>query len=532
MSPRDAEKTAFRTPIGNFYYTVMPFGLKNAGATYQRTMTAMFHDMMHREIEDYVDDIVMNPLKCAFGVSAGKFLGFLVHQRGIDVDPARSSAIAIMKPPTTHKELKSFLGKLSYIRRFIPGLAAVTSTFAPLLKKRASFHWSTECQEAFEKVQNIMTKLPTVCAPISGKSLRLYLASNSQAIGALIAQENDNGVEQPICYVSRTLKDAESQYSRAERSCLALIYASQRLRHYFLAHKYEITAETPTAIKSQAIADLLAQFPGEDNSFITDEVPGEINEIFMAGLADSVWTLKFDGSSTATSAGAGIVLYKEGAEAVTKSFKFDFPCSNNAAEYEAYLAGLAIAYEMGIKHLRVIGDSNLVVCQARGEFSLKEPSLAPYRALAQTFEAKFSTFEIEHAQRNENRYADALATLGSQITFEGEEMNVTICKRIEPITESLKKEFEESSSDQEDWRAPIKAKLISPTVTADLKEIKDYTLISGDLYRRLPGGVLARCISLEEAKERLPESMRKLVEMEELPAFTANFSSWDTSGQT
>uniref|UniRef100_A0A2N9GF52 RNA-directed DNA polymerase n=1 Tax=Fagus sylvatica TaxID=28930 RepID=A0A2N9GF52_FAGSY len=515
MSPRDAEKTAFRTPIGNFYYTVMPFGLKNAGATYQRTMTAMFHDMMHREIEDYVDDIVvksktrgdhfsilkkvfercrlyklkMNPLKCAFGVSAGKFLGFLVHRRGIDVDPARSSAIATMKPPTTHKELKSFLGKLSYIRRFIPGLAAVTSTFAPLLKKGASFHWSTECQEAFEKVQNIMTKLPTVCAPISGKSLRLYLASNSQAIGALIAQENDNGVEQPIYYVSRTLKDAESRYSGAERSCLALIYASQRLRHYFLAHKvqlmtkshpirsllqrpvlsgrlaqwllqlsqYEITAETPTAIKSQAIADLLAQFPGEDNSFITDEVPGEINEIFLAGLGRFCLDLEIRWL---------INCY------ISRSWH---------SEYEAYLAGLAIAYEMGIKHLRVIGDSNLVVCQARGEFSLKEPSLAPYRALAQKFETKFSTFEIEHAQRNENRYADALATLGSQITFE----------------------------DQEDWRAPIKAKLISPTVTADLKEIKDYTLISGDLYRRLPGGVLARCISLKEAKERLPEVHEK-----------------------
>ena len=178
MSPRDAEKIAFRMPIGNFYYTVMPFGLKNAGATNQRTMTAMFHDMMHHEIEDYVDDIVvnsktredhfgilkkifkrcrlyklkMNPLKCAFGVSASKFLGFLVHQRGIDVDPARASAIATMKPPTTHKELKSFLGKLSYIRRFILGLAAITSAFAPLLKKGALFHWFTECQEAFKKV--------------------------------------------------------------------------------------------------------------------------------------------------------------------------------------------------------------------------------------------------------------------------------------------------------------------------------------------------------------------------------------------
>ena len=166
MSPKDAEKIAFRTPFGNFYYTIMPFGLKNVGAMYQRTMTAMFHDMMHREIEDYVDDIVvksktredhfgilkkvfercrlyklkMNPLKCAFRVSAGKFLGFFVHQRGIDVDPARASAITTMKPPTTYKELKSFLRKLSYIRRFIPGLAAITSAFSPLLKKGAPFH--------------------------------------------------------------------------------------------------------------------------------------------------------------------------------------------------------------------------------------------------------------------------------------------------------------------------------------------------------------------------------------------------------
>jgi ribonuclease HI len=283
------------------------------------------------------------------------------------------------------------------------------------------------------------------------------------------------------------------------RSLLHRSVLSGRLAQWLLQlSQYEIIAETPTAIKSQAIADLLAQFPGEDNSLITDEV-------FLAGLADSVWTLRFDGSSTATSAGAGIVLYKGDGEAVTKSFKFDFPCSNNAAEYEAYLAELAIAYEMRIKHLRVIDDSNLVVCQARGEFSLKEPSLAPYKALAQKFEARFSTFEIEHAQRNENRYADALATLGSQIAFEGEEMDVTIRRKVSPITETLRNEFEELSQDQEDWRALIKAKLMSPADTADLREIKDHILISGDLYRRLPGGVLARCISLEEAKERLPK---------------------------
>ena len=83
----------------------------------------------------------MNPLKCAFEVSSGKFLSFLVHSRGIDVDPAKIAAIATMKPPTTVKEFKSFLGKVSYIRRFILRLASITSIFARLLKKGQSFEW-------------------------------------------------------------------------------------------------------------------------------------------------------------------------------------------------------------------------------------------------------------------------------------------------------------------------------------------------------------------------------------------------------
>ena len=124
-------------------------------------MTVIFHDMMHCELEDYVDDIVvkskkredhvkilrkvfercrvfklrMNPLKCAFGVSFGKFLGFLVHSRGIDVDSAKATAITTIKPLATVKELKSFLGKVSYIWKFIPGLASITSEFSKLLKK-------------------------------------------------------------------------------------------------------------------------------------------------------------------------------------------------------------------------------------------------------------------------------------------------------------------------------------------------------------------------------------------------------------
>ena len=128
-------------------------------------MTAIFHDMMHKEMEDYVDDIVvksktrmghlqilkqvferckkyklrMNPMKCAFRVFAGKFLRFLVHHRGISVDPSKATTIATMKRPTIVNELKSFLKRVFYIRRFVPGLASVTSGLSKLLKKEAKF---------------------------------------------------------------------------------------------------------------------------------------------------------------------------------------------------------------------------------------------------------------------------------------------------------------------------------------------------------------------------------------------------------
>jgi len=122
--------------------------------------------------------------------------------------------------------------------------------------------------------------------------------------------------------------------------------------------------------------------------------------------------MKFDGSSTTQSGGVEVVLYHKKDKVVVLSFKLEFPCSNNTAKYEAYLTRLAMALEIGIKHLKVMGDSNLVVCQAKGSFSVKEPNLAPYRTMAQKMEEKFATFEIEHAPRNENQYTDALASLG------------------------------------------------------------------------------------------------------------------------
>ena len=152
--------------------------------------------------------------------------------------------------------------------------------------------------------------------------------------------------------------------------------------------------------------------------------------------------MKFDGSSTTQSGGVGVVLYYEEDKVIALSFKLEFSCSNNTAEYEAYLTELATALEMGVKHLRVMGDSNLVVCQTKGSFSLKEPNLAPYRTITQKMEEKFSTFEIEHTPRNENRFVDALAALGSQIIFEGDSTRIEVSNRKESIIEMLKERFQ------------------------------------------------------------------------------------------
>nr|XP_023889868.1 uncharacterized protein LOC112001926 [Quercus suber] len=213
----------------------------------------------------------------------------------------------------------------------------------------------------------------------------------------------------------------------------------------------------------------------------------------MAEEVKEQWVMKFDRFLTTQLGGVGVVLYHKEDKAVALSFKLEFPCSKNTAEYEAYLTELATALKMGVKHLRVLGDSNLVACQAKGSFYLKEPSLAPYRAMAQKMEENFSTFEIEHALGNENRFANALAALGPQIMFEGDSTRVEVSKREESIIEMLKERFQEEQCEG-DWRCPIREASMKGEDIAELKVLKDYVLVKGELYRMMPSRVLSRCV--------------------------------------
>ncbi|KAG9449457.1 hypothetical protein H6P81_009422 [Aristolochia fimbriata] len=208
MDPKDEELTAFRTPKGIFCYKVMPFGLKNAEPTIFSTSGECSRDC---------------------DVTSGKFLGFLVHHRGIEIDQSKIDAIQKMLEPRNVSELKSFQGHLAYIRRFISNLAGRCQPFSRLLKKGTPFEWDDACQNAFNNIKAYLTKPPVLVAPIVDKPLLLYIAAQEKSVGALLAQCDEDNKERSLYYLSRTLVGAEINYTPIEKTCLALIFAVQKL---------------------------------------------------------------------------------------------------------------------------------------------------------------------------------------------------------------------------------------------------------------------------------------------------------------
>jgi len=181
MAPEDRQKTSLITLWDAFCYLVMPFGFINVGATYQRGMTKIFHDMIHKEIEVYVDDMIvksrteeehveyllkmfqrlrkfkpcLNPNKCTVCVRSRKLLGFIVSQKGIEVDPDKVRAIREMPAPKTEKQVRGFLGRLNYISRFISHTTATCGPIFKLLRKDQGIVWTEDCQKPLTRSKSI-----------------------------------------------------------------------------------------------------------------------------------------------------------------------------------------------------------------------------------------------------------------------------------------------------------------------------------------------------------------------------------------
>ena len=496
MAEEDMEKTSFITPWGVFCYRVMPFGLKNAGATYQRAMTALFHDMMHKEIEVYVDDMIvksqkadshleclkkvldrartyqlrLNPQKCFFGVTKGKVLGFIVSRRGIEVDPNKVKAIIEMPPPKTEKEIRGLLGRLQYISRFIAQLTSTCEPIFKLLRKNAIKGWNDECQYAFEKLKFYLLNPPILIPPKPKTALLLYLSTTSTSMGCVLGQLDEiTKKEHVVYYLSKKFTDCESRYTPIEKICLSLVWATQRLRHYMLSHKihlisrinplkylfekpalvgrsskwllllseFDITYITQKSMKAQAIADHLADLAIYDPESISDELPDD-NILFAAANTSHQsnsklkWKMYFDGAVNKHGKGIGAILESPFGSKYPASAKIHFECTNNMAEYEACIFGIKMALEQNISHLHVFGDSLLIISQIKGEWKTKDEKLIPYFEYLEKLIEEFDEIEFTYLSRNKNSYADALATLASWINLTNETMKIQINHHKEP----------------------------------------------------------------------------------------------------
>ena len=226
MAEEDQEKTTFVTSQGLNNYRVMPFGLKNARATYQRLVNQMFKKQIGRNVEVYVDDMLvksreeedhlddlretfntfrqynmkLNPSKCAFGVSSGKFLGFIVSQRGIEANPEKVRAILKMSLPRTTKEVQSLTGRVVAFNRFV---SKATDKYLPFFKTlKKAFAWTEECEIAFQELKHYLSNPPLLSPSKEGEDLFLYLAVSITTVSAVLIRE-ENRVQLLVYYVSQ-----------------------------------------------------------------------------------------------------------------------------------------------------------------------------------------------------------------------------------------------------------------------------------------------------------------------------------------
>lgn len=269
LSKESRAKTAFAIPgRGLFQFKRMPFGLTNAPATFQRLVDRLIGPEMDPYCFAYLDDIIIvtetfeehlkwlavvlgrlknaglkiNPNKCEFVVPQVRYLGFMVNEKGLLVDPDKVAPIQNYPPPSSVKELRRFLGMASWYRRFIPHYATISSPLNKLLCKKQRWYWTEPQQLAFEEIRKTLADAPVLSRPDFDHPFELQTDASDVGLGAVLSQRI-NGVEYVICYASRSLSAAERQYSTTEKECLAVIWSIQKFRAYLEGYHFTVITD-------------------------------------------------------------------------------------------------------------------------------------------------------------------------------------------------------------------------------------------------------------------------------------------------
>ena len=246
----------------------MPFGLKNARATYQRLVNHMFRPQIGWNVEVYVDDMLvksareaqhlnylqetfdtlrwykikLNPSKCAFGIASGKFLGFMISQRGIETNPNKIQAILNMEPPWNVKDIQSLNGLVVAFNRFVSKATDKCLPFFRVLRK--AFEWTDECQQAFEDLKAYLASTPLLSPSKPREELYLYLAVSTHTISLALIRE-EGKVQKLVYYTNKALRGVEERYPTMEKLALSLVTAARKLKPYFQAHVINVLTDHP-----------------------------------------------------------------------------------------------------------------------------------------------------------------------------------------------------------------------------------------------------------------------------------------------
>ncbi|XP_058218306.1 uncharacterized protein LOC131329231 [Rhododendron vialii] len=394
LAKEDQVKMTFISPRGAYCYNVVPFGLKNAGATFQQTITKKFLGMLGRILEAYIDDMVckskyardylrhlgevfavlkqhklrLNAEKCAFDVGSGKFLGYMVSRRGIEADPTQLTVVQNIQALTTIKEVQQLTGMVAVLNYFIRRSDDLCRSFFQAIKtSQRRFVWTEECERALQSLKAYLSHAPFLVTPLPEEDLYLYLVVSDHATSSVLVRKE--GMEHlPIFYSSKTMMDSQTR--------------GQALADFFA----ELTPGLQDEANALATAAEKARIADEE-AFVewSDPLSESLRAQYTAGtkkpkrewklFSGVVWQMTVDGASNVNGAGARIVLVSPSGTVHESVVSIGYPATNNEAEYEALIVGLQLA-------LRHDADS-------------------------------FDRVEVEWIAREHNDHADALAGLAS-----------------------------------------------------------------------------------------------------------------------
>nr|GEW81435.1 reverse transcriptase domain-containing protein [Tanacetum cinerariifolium] len=309
INPPDQEKTTFTCLYGTFAYQRMPFCLCNAPGTFQRCMMAIFHDMIEKTIEVFMDDflvfgdlfssclshldtmlqqcedtnLVLNWEKCHFMVKKGIVLGHIISKNRLEVDRAKVDVIAKLPHPTTMKGVRSFLGYVGFYRRFIQDFSKIARPMTHLLEKETPFVFSKDCIDAFETLKKKLTKALILVVLDWNLPFELMCDASDFAIGAVLGQRKTKHF-QPIHYASKTMTEAQIHYTTTEKEMIVVVYAFENkqdaklklLRWVVLLQEFDIIIRDKKETKNLA-ADHLSRLENPHRDVFENK---DINENF------------------------------------------------------------------------------------------------------------------------------------------------------------------------------------------------------------------------------------------------------------